>query len=198
MEGHHQEGRHRARIGTVAIDANIVATRWRRGLRGRPPRCGRGVSRAHGALDYLVLECLAERTIALAQLRRRRDPASGYDARLTERVESLLPMLKEKGVRLVSNFGAANPLARGRCDRRDRAPACAFRSRSRRSPATTCSARSTSTRRRWRAACRCRVTRRSCPPTRTSARRRCCLRSRAARTSSSRAASPIHRCSWRR
>ena len=27
-----------------------------------------------GELDYLVLECLAERTIALAQLRRRRDP----------------------------------------------------------------------------------------------------------------------------
>jgi hypothetical protein len=65
----------------------------------------------NGALDYLVLECLAERTIALAQLRRRRDPASGYDARLAERVESLLPILKDKGVRLVSNFGAANPLA---------------------------------------------------------------------------------------
>jgi hypothetical protein len=36
-----------------------------------------------GELDYLILECLAERTIALAQLRRRRDPASGYDARLS-------------------------------------------------------------------------------------------------------------------
>ena len=64
-----------------------------------------------GALDYLVLECLAERTIALAQMRRRRDPASGYDTRLTERVESLLPILKRRGIKLVSNFGAANPLA---------------------------------------------------------------------------------------
>src|SRR6185436_9852760 len=64
-----------------------------------------------GALDYLVLECLAERTIALAQLRRRRDPASGYDTRLVERVESLLPILKRRGIKLVSNFGAANPLA---------------------------------------------------------------------------------------
>src|SRR5262245_14190636 len=43
-----------------------------------------------GKLDYLILECLAERTIALAQLRRRRDPSSGYDARLRERVASLL------------------------------------------------------------------------------------------------------------
>src|SRR5258706_7385890 len=64
-----------------------------------------------GELDYLVLECLAERTIALAQLRRRRDPSSGYDTRLAERVESLLPTLVRKKIRLVSNFGAANPLA---------------------------------------------------------------------------------------
>jgi hypothetical protein len=64
----------------------------------------------HGALDYLVLECLAERTIALAQLRKRNDPAAGYDARLTERVESLLPILARHRIRLVSNFGAANPL----------------------------------------------------------------------------------------
>ena len=64
-----------------------------------------------GALDYLVLECLAERTIALAQLRRRRDPTTGYDARLGERIESLLPILARRGIRLLGNFGAANPLA---------------------------------------------------------------------------------------
>src|SRR4029434_10914391 len=56
-----------------------------------------------GALDYLVLECLAERTIALAQLRRRRDPTTGYDARLVERIESLLPILAARGVRLLGN-----------------------------------------------------------------------------------------------
>ncbi len=65
----------------------------------------------HGALDYLILECLAERTIALAQLRRRRDPATGYDARLVERIESLLPILARRRIRLLGNFGAANPLA---------------------------------------------------------------------------------------
>jgi hypothetical protein len=64
-----------------------------------------------GELDYLVLECLAERTIALAQLRRRRDPSAGYDARLADRVESLLPVIKRRHVKLISNFGAANPLA---------------------------------------------------------------------------------------
>lgn len=64
-----------------------------------------------GALDYLVLECLAERTIALAQLRRRRDPVAGFDVRLAARIESLLPILARRRVRLIGNFGAANPLA---------------------------------------------------------------------------------------
>lgn len=33
----------------------------------------------HGDLDYLVFECLAERTIALAQQARISDPQGGYD-----------------------------------------------------------------------------------------------------------------------
>ena len=53
----------------------------------------------HGALDYLALECLAERTIALAQLRKQRNPAEGYDPLLKRRVEMLLPVLKRRGVR---------------------------------------------------------------------------------------------------
>jgi hypothetical protein len=64
-----------------------------------------------GELDYLVLECLAERTIALAQLRRRGDPTTGYDSRLAERIESLLPILARGRMRLLGNLGAANPLA---------------------------------------------------------------------------------------
>ncbi|QMW02384.1 acyclic terpene utilization AtuA family protein [Spirosoma foliorum] len=64
-----------------------------------------------GQLDYLVLECLAERTIALAQKRKRQDPALGYDPLLERRIESLLPHLLEKKVRLITNMGAANPLA---------------------------------------------------------------------------------------
>ena len=77
----------------------------------------------HGELDVLALECLAERTIALAQLRRRKDPSLGYDPRLARRIEPLLPSLRKRGVRLISNLGAANPARRGRRDRVDRAPA---------------------------------------------------------------------------
>ncbi|MEZ0607289.1 acyclic terpene utilization AtuA family protein [Fibrella sp. WM1] len=66
-----------------------------------------------GQLDYLVLECLAERTIALAQKRKRQNPALGYDPLLERRIESLLPALLDNGVRLITNMGAANPLAAG-------------------------------------------------------------------------------------
>jgi hypothetical protein len=65
----------------------------------------------HGAIDFLALECLGERTIALAQLRRRKNAALGYDPLLERRMERLLPLLKSHGTRLISNFGAANPLA---------------------------------------------------------------------------------------
>jgi hypothetical protein len=68
---------------------------------------------SQGELDYLVLECLAERTIALAQLRKLADPAVGYDPLLEKRLASLLPVTKRSGVRIVTNMGAANPLAAG-------------------------------------------------------------------------------------
>jgi len=67
-----------------------------------------------GRLDYLVFECLAERTIALAQRARLADPASGYDPLLEARMRAVLPLCVEKGVRIVSNMGAANPAAAAR------------------------------------------------------------------------------------
>jgi len=66
-----------------------------------------------GGIDYLGLECLAERTIALGQLRRRADPDAGYDPLLERRMEMLLPLLRRKGVRMISNFGSANRHAAG-------------------------------------------------------------------------------------
>ncbi len=64
-----------------------------------------------GGLDYLVLECLAERTIALAQKRKLQDANKGYDPLLERRIKLLLPLLIKNNVRLITNMGAANPLA---------------------------------------------------------------------------------------
>ena len=77
-----------------------------------------------GDLDYLVFECLAERTIALAQQARLSDPEAGFDPLLSERMRRVLPFVgrgREVGqrrLRLISNMGAANPLAAAREVRR--------------------------------------------------------------------------------
>jgi hypothetical protein len=64
-----------------------------------------------GALDFHVFECLAERTIALAQLRKRKDSSKGYDPLFERRMEGLLPLLGKRRFRIVTNMGAANPEA---------------------------------------------------------------------------------------
>ncbi len=68
-----------------------------------------------GDLDYLVFECLAERTIALAQLARISDPQGGYDPLLGERMRRVLPFVGwhegRRRLRVVTNMGAANPLS---------------------------------------------------------------------------------------
>ncbi|HTD91033.1 MAG TPA: acyclic terpene utilization AtuA family protein [Burkholderiales bacterium] len=66
-----------------------------------------------GNIDYLVYETLAERTIALGQLEKLRDPARGYNPMLEARLALVLKPALERGVRIVSNMGAANPLAAG-------------------------------------------------------------------------------------
>lgn len=71
----------------------------------------------HGQLDFLVFECLAERTIALAQQARLRDPRAGFDPLLRERMERVLAASCARGVRLITNMGAANPHAAAACVR---------------------------------------------------------------------------------
>jgi len=64
-----------------------------------------------GDLQYLVFECLAERTIALAQQAKARDPQAGYDPLLLDRMTAVLPACARRGVRVITNMGAANPRA---------------------------------------------------------------------------------------
>jgi hypothetical protein len=67
-----------------------------------------------GELHYLVFECLAERTIALAQLEKSKDPSRGYDPLLEERMRAVLGPCRAQGIRIVTNAGAANPVAAAR------------------------------------------------------------------------------------
>jgi hypothetical protein len=64
-----------------------------------------------GDIDYLVFECLGERTVALAQQARMKNPDGGYDPLLEERMRAVLPLCAAKGIKIVTNMGAANPEA---------------------------------------------------------------------------------------
>jgi hypothetical protein len=67
-----------------------------------------------GGIDYLVFECLGERTVALAQQARMKNPDGGYDPLLEERMRAVLPVCAAKGIKIVTNMGAANPQAAAR------------------------------------------------------------------------------------
>ena len=67
-----------------------------------------------GGIDYLVFECLGERTVALAQQARMKNPDAGYDPLLEARMRAVLPVCAAKGIKIVTNMGAANPEAAAR------------------------------------------------------------------------------------
>ena len=66
-----------------------------------------------GNLDYLIFECLAERTVAFAMQRKNKDPQKGYDAELENRFEKIFNVYKKQKVtaKIISNMGAANPIS---------------------------------------------------------------------------------------
>ena len=57
----------------------------------------------------LIFENLAERTLAIAQLAKRANPASGFEPLLDQELRPILSDCLRHGIRIVSNFGAANP-----------------------------------------------------------------------------------------
>jgi len=74
--------------------APVVATLIRRGLPA-----------------VLIFENLAERTLAFAQLAKRRDPGAGYEPQLDAQLRPVLADCLSHGIAIVSNMGAANPRA---------------------------------------------------------------------------------------
>ena len=69
-----------------------------------------------GAVDAIALECLAERTLIAALRARQASAGGGYDARLRRRLKPLLAVTGRR-CRVLTNLGAANPLAAARAAR---------------------------------------------------------------------------------
>jgi len=64
-----------------------------------------------GEIDYLMLDYLAEVTMSILQKQKERDPKMGYARDFVGAIESILPAIAKRGVRVVANAGGVNPPA---------------------------------------------------------------------------------------
>ena len=64
---------------------------------------------ALGGPSALFFETLGERTVALAQLEKKRDPERGYEPMLERLLEPILLRCVQHAIPIIGNFGAANP-----------------------------------------------------------------------------------------
>jgi len=64
-----------------------------------------------GQVDFLMLDYLAEVTMSILQKQKERDPNMGYARDFIGAIESVLPAVAERGVRVIANAGGVNPKA---------------------------------------------------------------------------------------
>ncbi len=64
-----------------------------------------------GPVDYLMLDYLAEVTMSILQKQKERDPKMGYARDFVGAMESVMPAVTERGVRVIANAGGVNPPA---------------------------------------------------------------------------------------
>jgi hypothetical protein len=64
-----------------------------------------------GPIDYLMLDYLAEVTMSILQKQKERDPKLGYARDFVGAIDSVLPAIVERGVRVIANAGGVNPPA---------------------------------------------------------------------------------------
>lgn len=64
-----------------------------------------------GDIDYLMLDYLAEVTMSILQKQKMKNPDAGFAKDLIQTCEDVLPFIKEKGIKLITNGGGVNPEA---------------------------------------------------------------------------------------
>ncbi len=64
-----------------------------------------------GDVAYICCDALAELTMAILQRDRLRDPAFGYARDLPAFMRALLPVARDRGIRVITNAGGMNPSA---------------------------------------------------------------------------------------
>lgn len=64
-----------------------------------------------GDIDYLVMDYLAEVTMSILQKQKNKDPKLGYARDIPPLMKRILPVCKEKGIKVITNGGGVNPQA---------------------------------------------------------------------------------------
>lgn len=64
-----------------------------------------------GDIDYLVMDYLAEVTMSILQKQKNKNPELGYAKDFPELMKRILPICKEKGIKVITNGGGVNPEA---------------------------------------------------------------------------------------
>ncbi len=64
-----------------------------------------------GEIDYLVMDYLAEVTMSILQKQKNKNPKLGYAKDIPELMHRILPICKEKNIKVITNGGGVNPEA---------------------------------------------------------------------------------------
>ena len=64
-----------------------------------------------GAIDYLMMDYLAEVTMSILQKQKSRDSSLGYATDFIPQMERILPTVVERGIKVTANAGGVNPRA---------------------------------------------------------------------------------------
>lgn len=62
-----------------------------------------------GEVDYLVMDYLAEVTMSILQKQKNKNPKLGYARDIPELMDRILPVCKEKKIKIITNGGGVNP-----------------------------------------------------------------------------------------
>jgi hypothetical protein len=64
-----------------------------------------------GDIDYLVMDYLAEVTMSILQKQKNKNPELGYAKDIPELMKRILPICKEKNIKVITNGGGVNPVS---------------------------------------------------------------------------------------
>ena len=63
----------------------------------------------HSDIDYLTMDYLAEVTLSIMQKQKNKNPKAGYALDFIVFLKKTIKLIKEKGVKIVTNAGGVNP-----------------------------------------------------------------------------------------